>query len=68
MNSQLNQAGTSWLVTMRAGAQEEDFQVEGSVPSLTDVGSVHPSAPACKPTPHTTPIRHRRGSRGAELT
>lgn len=28
MNSQLNQAGTGWIVTMRAGAQEQDFQVE----------------------------------------
>ena len=51
MNSQLNQAGTGWIVTMRAGAQEA-FRSKRSVPSLTDVGSVHPSAPACKPT-HT---------------
>lgn len=28
MNSQLNQAGTGWIVTMRAGAQVDDFQVE----------------------------------------
>ena len=28
MNSQLNQAGTGRIVTMRASAQEEDFQVK----------------------------------------
>jgi hypothetical protein len=52
MNSQLNQAGTGWTVTMRAGAQKRTFRSKRSVPSLTDVGSVHPSAPACKHT-HT---------------
>jgi hypothetical protein len=28
MNSQLHQAGTGWIVTMRGGAQVDDFQVE----------------------------------------
>jgi len=35
---------------------------------LTDVGSAHPSAPASNQHTNTTPTRHRRGSRGAELT
>jgi len=35
---------------------------------LTDVGSVHPSAPASNQHTNTTPNRCRRGCRGAELT